>query len=87
VAYSRDRNWLFLIEAVYTTGVITPLRLQVLKHLLEQCRADCIYITAFLDRQTFRRFVADIAWETEVWIAQEPDHLVHFNGTKFLGPD
>ncbi len=28
----------------------------------------------------------DVAWETEVWIADNPDHLVHFNGHKFLGP-
>ena len=44
------------------------------------------YVTAFLNRPKFRQFISDIAWETEVWIADNPDHLVHFNGDKFLGP-
>jgi hypothetical protein len=86
IAYSQQKNWLFLIEAVHSSGAITPLRLRLLKSLTEQCTADMIYITAFLDRKTFRKFVADIAWETEVWIAEDPDHLIHFNGEKFLGP-
>ena len=51
-----------------------------------QGKADRIYVTAFLDKPTFRKFVADIAWETEVWIADNPEHLIHFDGDKFLGP-
>jgi adenine-specific DNA-methyltransferase len=43
-------------------------------------------VTAFPDRVTFRKFAKDIAWETEVWIADNPDHMIHFNGDKFLGP-
>ena len=42
--------------------------------------------TAFPDKTAFRQYVADVAWETEVWVADNPDHLVHFNGHKFLGP-
>ena len=26
------------------------------------------------------------AEQTEVWIAENPDHLIHYNGEKFLGP-
>ena len=86
VAYSRKKNWLFLIEAVYSSGPITSLRLEELKRLTKECSADIVYVTAFLDRGTFRKFAPDIAWETEVWIADAPDHLIHFNGDKFLGP-
>lgn len=86
IAYSTDRNWLYLIEAVHSSGAITPLRLRKLIALTKTCTADIIYVTAFLDRKTFRKFVADIAWETEVWIAEDPDHLIHFDGEKFLGP-
>lgn len=86
VAYSKQRNWLYLIEAVHSSGVISPIRLLELKKLTEQCQADIIFITAFLDRNTFRQFAPDIAWETEVWIADAPDHIIHFNGEKFLGP-
>ena len=86
VAYSEEKNWLYLIEAVHSSGPISPTRLLNLKRLTSSCTADVIYMTAFLDRTTFRKFTADIAWETEVWIASDPDHLIHFNGDKFLGP-
>jgi hypothetical protein len=85
VAYSSQKNWLYLIEAVYSSGVISPIRLLELKKLTQECKADIIFVTTFLERKTFRKFVADIGWETEVWIADEPDHLIHFDGEKFLG--
>jgi len=86
VAYSSEKNWLFLIEAVHSSGPISPVRLLELKKLTEACTADIVFVTAFLNRETFRKFAPDIAWETEVWIADAPDHLVHFNGDKFIGP-
>ncbi len=85
VAYSLQKNWIYLIEAVHSSGAISPVRLLELKKLTEQCQADIIFITAFLDRNTFRQFLPNIAWETEVWIADTPDHLIHFDGEKFLG--
>lgn len=86
VAYSEKKNWLFLIEAVHSSGPISPIRLLELKRLASKCTADLVFVTAFLNRDTFRKFAPDIAWETEVWIADSPDHLVHFDGDKFLGP-
>jgi len=86
IAYSESKNWLFLIEAVHSYGPISPVRLEELKRLTEQCTADIVFVTAFMDRASFRKFAPDIAWETEVWIADAPDHLIHFNGEKFLGP-
>ncbi len=86
IAYSETKNWLYLIEAVHSSGPISEIRLLQLQKLTEKCNADIIYVTAFLTRPKFRQFMVDIAWETEVWIADNPDHLVHFNGNKFLGP-
>jgi type II restriction enzyme len=86
VAYSIQKNWLFLIEAVTTANPINELRLRTLKQLTEQCTANVVYITAFPDRATYRKFAHDIAWETEVWLADAPEHMIHFNGDKFLGP-
>ena len=86
VAYSESKNWLYLIEAVHSFGPISENRLLQLKRLTKDCTADIVYITAFLDRAKFRSWAKDIAWETEVWIAETPDHLIHFNGSKFLGP-
>ena len=48
--------------------------------------AGKIYITAFLDFKTFNKFADIIAWETEIWIANMPEHMLHFNGDRFLGP-
>lgn len=86
IAYSKQKNWLYLIEAVHSSGAISEVRLLQLQKITKKCNADIIYVTAFLDRKTFRKFIADVAWETEVWIADNPDHLIHFNGDKFLGP-
>jgi type II restriction enzyme len=86
VAYSPTKNWLYLIEAVTTANPITELRRSVLIRSAKDCKADLIFITAFPDRDTYRKFAKDIAWETEVWIADAPEHMIHFNGDKFLGP-
>lgn len=86
VAYSSEKNWLYLIEAVHSSGPISEVRLLQLQKLTEKCTAEIVYVTAFLNRAKFRQFMTDIAWETEVWIADNPDHMVHFNGDKFLGP-
>lgn len=86
VAYSRDRNWLFLIEAVYTSNPISPERHFLLQRLTSACKADVVFVSAFPNREIFRKFSIDISWETEVWIADSPDHMVHYNGPKFLGP-
>ena len=61
-------------------------RVTKLKALTIDCKVPIVYVTAFLNRASFRAHAHEIAWETEVWIAAEPDHLIHFNGGKFLGP-
>lgn len=45
-----------------------------------------MYVTAFRDVKTFKKYANNIAWETEVWIAELPSHMIHYNGDKFLGP-
>ncbi len=49
-------------------------------------KAEFVFVTAFPDRSEFRKNIADIAWETEVWLMDDPEHMIHFNGDKFLGP-
>lgn len=86
VLYWRRRKWLFLVEAVTSHGPVSPKRHREIEGMLEECPAHRIYVTAFLDVGTFRKYAGDIAWETEVWIVEQPEHLIHFNGPKFLGP-
>jgi DNA (cytosine-5)-methyltransferase 1 len=86
IAYDPTRNWLLLIEAVHSSNPFTPLRHQQLREAVRECKAGRVYVTAFASKRDFRKHAADISWETEVWIAEEPDHLIHFNGDRFFGP-
>ena len=86
ILYVEDKNWLVLVESVTSHGPVDSKRYIELKELFSSVNADLVYISAFPDRSTFVRFAHDIAWETETWIADNPDHMIHFNGDKFLGP-
>lgn len=86
VVYDEKRNWLFLIEAVTSHGPISPKRWLDFEDAFKDCKANLVYVTAFPDRAEFRKNAANIAWETEVWISDNPDHMIHFNGDRFLGP-
>ena len=86
VVYDESRRWLFLIEAVTSHGPVSPKRWVELEKAFKDCKVGLVYVTAFPDRSEFRKNMADIAWQTEVWIADNPDHMVHFNGDRFLGP-
>ena len=86
ILYDEDRDWLFLVEAVTSHGPVTPKRVEELEVTLKDCAATRLYVSAFPDFRQFKRHVDKIAWETEVWLAEIPDHLIHFNGDKFLGP-
>jgi len=81
-----QKDWLFLIEAVTSHGPMNPKRVKELKEIIADSQAKPIFVTAFLDIKTFKKYASDIAWETEVWITERPDHLIHFNGDRFLGP-
>lgn len=86
VAYSREKNLLYLIEAYHSTGEWDEIRVRKVKRKLEEsgCTANVVFFTAFENKNIFKQKAKDIAWETEVWIADSPEHLVHFNGYKFL---
>lgn len=86
VVYDDKREWLFLIEAVTSHGPVSPKRWVELEKALESCKVGRVYVSAFPSPAEFRRYAADIAWESEVWIADNPDHMIHFNGDRFLGP-
>jgi hypothetical protein len=86
ILYDKKRNWLYLIEAVTSHGPVNSKRHAEIEGMLLDCPTERIYVTAFLNKTDFRKYAADIAWETEVWLAENPDHMIHFNGPKFLGP-
>lgn len=86
VLFDRPRGWIFLIEAVTSHGPMTGKRVFELAEWLRGGSVEPIYVTAFPDMAQFRRHMKNIAWDTEIWIADTPDHMIHFNGDRFLGP-
>ena len=86
VLYSEEKDWLYFIESVTSVGPMEPKRIKEIEEMTESVTAGKIYVTAFLDFKTFKKFSESLAWETEVWMADMPDHMIHLNGDKFLGP-
>ena len=86
VLWHKRRNWLLLVEAVTTHGPVSPKRHAELEAMLKECPAERVYVTAFTNFTGFKKYASEIVWESEVWIAEFPDHMIHFNGDKFLGP-
>lgn len=86
VVHLQDKEWLVLIEAVTSHGPIGLKRHNELKALFGSARSGLVFVTAFLTRRAMTRYLSEIAWETEVWIAEAPSHIIHFNGERFLGP-
>lgn len=86
VVHFSKENWLVLIEAVSSHGPVNPKRLDELKILFTKSKAGLVFVTTFYDRAGLHKYLTDIAWETEVWVASDPDHMIHFNGERFLGP-
>lgn len=87
VIYYRAKHWLVLVEAAASGGPVDGIRHAELAELFKSSSAGLVYVTAFPDRgAVFRKFLDVVAWETEVWCASDPTHLIHFNGERFLGP-
>ncbi len=86
VLYSAEKNWLYFVESVTSVGAMEPKRILEIEQMTKNVKAGRIYVTAFLDFKTFKKFSEILAWETEVWIADMPEHMIHLNGDRFLGP-
>ena len=86
VLYREDKNWLYFIESVTSVGPMDPKRILEINEMTQDVSAGKIFVTAFLDFKTYKKFSEELAWETEIWIAEMPEHMIHLNGNKFLGP-
>ena len=86
IIYDKDRKWIFLIEAVTSHGPVDKKRKTELQKLFSTAKAGIVYVTACANMEAMRKYAADISWETEVWMADNPEHMIHFDGERFLGP-
>lgn len=86
VVHHVKLDWLVLIVAVTSHGPVNGKRREELAALFKESRAGLVFVTAFPDRKVMTRYLGEISWETEVWVADAPSHMIHFNGERFLGP-
>lgn len=86
VAYSPEKDWVYMIEAYHTSNPITPTRKLELQKIMGESSKKGIFVTAFENVSSYHKCTEELAWETEIWIATEPDHMQHRDGVKFLGP-
>ncbi len=86
VLYREDKNWIYFVESVTSVGPMNPKRILEIEELTKNVSAGKIYVTAFLDFKTYKKFAEELAWETEVWISEMPEHMIHLNGDRFMGP-
>lgn len=86
IVYLEDQNWLVLIEAVSSHGPINTKRYRELRDLFDGSSAGLVFVSCFPSRSKMREYLPGLAWETDVWCAEHPDHMIHFDGERFLGP-
>lgn len=86
VLYREDVDWIYFIESVTSVGPMSPKRILEIEEMTANVKSGKIYVTAFPDVKTFKKFAEELAWETEVWLSDMPDHMIHLNGDKFMGP-
>lgn len=86
ILYRKDKNWIYFIESVTSVGPMNPKRILEIEEMTGGVTAGKIFVTAFLNFKTYKKFSEELAWETEVWIAELPEHMIHLNGDKFMGP-
>jgi hypothetical protein len=86
VLFYPDKHWLLLVESVTSRGPVDGKRHEELMRLFSGSDPGLVYVTAFPTRSVMARYLTEIAWETDVWVADAPSHLIHFNGIRFLGP-
>jgi type II restriction enzyme len=85
VVHYVQKNWLVLVEATTSHGPVTPKRRNELQAVFQNSTAGLVFVTAFNRRSDMAKYLNEIAWETEVWVADAPTHIIHFNGDRFLG--
>jgi hypothetical protein len=86
VLYREDKDWIYFIESVTSVGPMDPKRIIEISEMTKNVKAGKIYITAFQNFAVFKKFSDSLAWDTEVWISDMPDHMIHLNGDRFMGP-
>lgn len=86
VLHREDKDWIYFVESVTSVGPMDLKRILEIIEMTKDVTTGKIFVTTFLDFKTHKKFAEEHAWETEVWIAEMPEHMIHLNGDRFMGP-
>lgn len=86
VLYREDKDWIYFVQSVTSVGPMDPKRILEITEMSKDVTTGKIFVTAFLDFKTYKKFADELAWETEVWIAEMLEYMIHLNGDRFIGP-
>jgi len=86
VIYDEERHWLILIDVARIRGQMNSKRYVTLKQRFRGCGLNLVFVNAFKNRRELGDWLLDLPWQTAAWLAEEPDHMIHFNGARFLDP-
>ena len=86
IAWDSNHQWLFLMEAASSHGPVDVTRKNELHELFAGQWDKVVLVSCFPTRKIMQKYLALIAWETEAWCEDTPDHMMHFNGSRFMGP-
>ena len=87
VLYREDKNWIYFVESVTSVGQMDPKRLVEIGQMTGSYSRNDFRHSIFLDFKTFKKFSREVGMGDrglDSW--EEPEHMIHLNGNKFLGP-
>ncbi len=87
ILYDEKHKRILFIEAYTSTGEFTIDRVNFIKDLCKPKNEDMeiAFITAFANTKKMLQVYSRIAWDTDIWVAEDPTHMTHKNGDKFIG--
>src|SRR6266516_4453739 len=80
VIYDRARRWLVLVDVAALRGQMTAQRCEALKQLFGGNGKRLVFVNAFASRRELQELLLEFPWWTSSWFADEPQHMIHFDG-------
>ena len=81
VAYSKENDTLFLIEAVHGYASIDSIRFAELCYWIRDVKCRTVFVSVFASRDAYVRHMTSTVIESHIWFADAPEHSVSTSST------
>lgn len=86
ILYDGINQRVLFVEAYSSTGEFNIDRVDFVKSCLNcPSSTEVAFVTAFHNTKKMLSVYHKIAWDTDIWVAEDPTHMTHKNGDKFIG--